>query len=285
MSPALADRFFTTSTTQESWYMTIKHPGNPSQVKRQTLAATWGLPSAAQTPRPHRVRPDHLDCAVITTSPLLNHFPLITQPSTLITSLSIHRLLLLYLPLQLIHCRHQMICWEGISLDWDFDDCPYSWEHHPLTFALQQTGGGKWRLSWVQIRIWRQTTFLATWCSSSLKRQELRTPLWYIPWLQHCHPGCPFMHPHAGPLLNTETPSPAARLPSAAAPTGKQDRQFSLFCYFPKFKKIILQRWPIRLFFSPQYHSEVTENSNSKRYIHSSVHCSTSYKSQNKEAT
>ena len=38
-------------------------------------------------------------------------------------------------------------------------------------------------------------------------------------------------------------------------------------------------------FFFPQYHSEVTENSNLKRYMHPSAHCSTSYKSQNKEAT
>ena len=57
------------------------------------------------------------------------------------------------------------------------------------------------------------------------------------------------MHPHVGPLLNTETPSPAAGLPGAAARTGKQDKQFSLFCYLPKFKKSFSKGDQIGFFF------------------------------------
>ena len=43
------------------------------------------------------MHPEHLDCVVITASLLLNHFPLSTQPSTLSTLPSTHRLLLLFL--------------------------------------------------------------------------------------------------------------------------------------------------------------------------------------------
>ena len=149
--------------------MTIKHPGNPSLVRRQTVPAT---PEAATQLRDQAPTVCTLNTSTVWSSP--PHFSLTIFHWAPSPQHWLHHLQSIgfYLPLQFIHCRHWIICREGISLDWDFDDCPYCWEHHPLTSALQQTGGRKWRLSRVQIRIRRQTTFLTMWCPSSRGRSS-----------------------------------------------------------------------------------------------------------------
>ena len=140
-----------------------------------------------------------------------------------------------FVPLQFIHHRHWVICWRAFPLTEILMAVPTA-EENIVLCPLPSS-----RLvvrNWIHVRIWRQTTSLATWCPSSRGRSSRR--LFLLRHLASVPP--PRMSVHAATCWTPSEHTPLLKLPHlplgcpAIAHTGKQDKQLS-FLLFNKVQK------------------------------------------------
>ena len=140
-----------------------------------------------------------------------------------------------FLPLQFIHHRHWIICWRAFPPTEILMTVPTAEENIafcPLHSSRLVVG------NWIQVRIWRQTTSLATWCPSSRGRSSR---LHFL----RCHLASappPRVSVHADTCWTPSEHTPLLKPPHlplgcpAAAHIGKQGEQLS-FLLFNKVQK------------------------------------------------